>query len=86
MPILKGIGLYQSRTAAECNFGLAGQLCTATTSMLDVRELGENYWRGHPFTVSLCALIISGTNVDLCTLLVHTQLRLYSSLDQVSAA
>ena len=30
MPILKGIGLYQSRTAAECNFGLAGRLCTAT--------------------------------------------------------
>ena len=51
MPILKGIGLYQSRTTAECNFGLAGWLCTATTSMLDVRELGQNYWRGHPFTV-----------------------------------
>ena len=45
MPILKGIGLYQNRTTAECNFGLAGQLCTATTSMLHVRELGENLAR-----------------------------------------
>ena len=74
MPIPKGIGLYLSGTSTEHNFGPADWLCTATTSMLDVRELGENYWRGHPFTISLCALIISGTIFDLCTLSIHAQL------------